>query len=101
MWHQMVSLDDCFREHLLLGSLEWEDGNEEMKGKVEGTAWMNRILRTHANDFILNLNLKQEILAIFKEIKTDNFLEQDKTTRILPPEEILLDSLLIKYGVVE
>lgn len=63
---------------------------------------MSRILRTHANDFIFNLNLKQDILAIFKKIKTDNLLEQqDKTTGILSPEEIFLDSLLIKYGVVE
>ena len=29
-----------------------------MKGKVEGTAYMNRILRAHANDFIFK-NLKE------------------------------------------
>lgn len=99
---EMVPLNVCFRGHLLIGSLEWEDGDEEVKGKVEGTAWLNRILRTHANDFIFSLNEKEEVFIIFKELKPYNLLEQqDKTTRILSHEETLSDSLLIKYAMVE
>lgn len=34
----MALVDDCFGGHLLTGSLEQADGDEEMKGKVERPA---------------------------------------------------------------
>lgn len=37
---------------------------------------MNRILRAHANNLIFNINLKEQYLLLFKEVKTENVLNK-------------------------